>query len=156
MKPTGAAADAQPREQRLAELFPLRALHRHERRRGPVVEHARLLDAEAALEKRRQAARDAEVARRPAARRGARASARAAPPGAASEAQAQQRVSEVVPVDHEPDAAPMQRHPRDASVGNAGGFCTSTTSSFGSRINASVNRTLKRKPSISAGERVEE
>ena len=109
----GAAMHAQPREQRLAEPFPFRALHRHETRRGPVVQHARLLDAEAALEKRRQAARDAEVRVHPPR---VAALVPASEPHrrmGASQAQAKQRESQVVPVDHELHASPMQRHPRD-------------------------------------------
>ena len=89
------------------------ALDRHERRRRAVVEHVGVGHAEAALEKRREPARHAQIgfdAPRVAALEPPRQ-----PDGRMPVAQpeAQQRVPEIVPVDEEPHAPAAQRPPRD-------------------------------------------
>src|SRR5207237_6441102 len=96
-----------------AEALPFAAVNRREHRRRLNVEDARRIDVEAALEKRRKAARHAEV--RVDAARVAPFEPSSEPYSRMPSAQprAQHRVPEVVPVDDEAHAAPVQRSPRD-------------------------------------------
>jgi hypothetical protein len=107
------AANAETGEQRRAELFALGALDRREHGGRAVVEDLRTFHAEAAFQKRGQRARHAQIAFDPA---------RVAPLVPArkphsrmppAQPQPQQRVADVVPVDHEPDAFASQRKPGD-------------------------------------------
>src|SRR5205807_486701 len=114
------AADAEPREQRLAEALAFAAIDRRKRRRRPIVEHVRLVDAEARLQERREPARHAQVrfdSSRIAALEPARDAHRGMPP---PEPELQQREPEVVPVDDEPYALSSEREPRDGKRGERG------------------------------------
>src|SRR5262249_51633646 len=56
-----AAANAEPRKERLPKSLALGSVDWRERFRGSIVDHRRVRHAEPGLEKRRQAARDAQV-----------------------------------------------------------------------------------------------
>ena len=103
--------NAETREQRLTVPLALALLDRHERRRGTIVQHVRVGDAEPALQKRRETARHTQI--------------RFDQPGIAplepprqpdrrmpvAQTKPQERVPEVVPVDDEPHAPAAQRPP---------------------------------------------
>ena len=111
------ADDAHPPEQAEAESLTGRPVHRHEHRCRPVIEHVRVSHAEPALEKRDHATGDAQV----------RVDASRIPPldpaGDAycrmpsAQPALQQRVPEVVPVDHKTDSPGAEREPGDGQRG---------------------------------------
>src|SRR3954464_13301959 len=53
--------DAQPSHQRLTVPFAIDTIHRDEDRRGPIVEHARVLETEPALQELRETSRHTKV-----------------------------------------------------------------------------------------------
>ena len=121
-EPDRVRADAEPREERLAEALTVAAIDRRERRRGTIVQHVGLLHAEAAFEERREAPRHADVGVRApcvAPLEPARQPHRRMP---LAEPQLQHGVAEVVPVDDEADAAAPQREPAHGQRGKRGGI----------------------------------
>ena len=113
-EPDGAvAADAEPHEERLPDLLALDAIDRHEHRRGPVVEHADAVQLEPLGEKPREPPRHAQMRiGRPRADHLQPAS-QTDSDVAAAEAERQDCVAEIVPVDHEPHPAQPRHDPGD-------------------------------------------